>query len=249
MAQSIFKRAEVKYLLRPDPYKQLIKRTQDLFQPDAYGKTDILNLYYDTPDFLLIRKSLEQPVYKEKLRLRSYGTATSGSASFIELKKKYKGIVYKRRIELPYAQAVSRLTYGQKPEEASQIGNEIEYFRRFYPNLEPRMMISYERIACVGTEDPDLRVTFDRNIRWRTNRLDLRCGPDGEDLLPDGCCLMEIKIAGGMDPRLSAILSELSIFKTSFSKYGRGYLNYIRRAPQSICRMQTLQMEQERSHA
>ena len=221
--QHIFKRIEKKYLLSEEQYQALRERIAGMAEVDAYGRTDILNIYYDTPDCLLIRRSLDKPVYKEKLRLRTYGTPDANATSFIELKKKYKGVVYKRRMEAPYARALSQLAPGGHLSDDSQIAREIEYFKSVYPGIGPRMAISYERIAMAGTEDPELRLTFDTNIRYRTNHLDLRYGNEGTDIMQPGQHLLEIKVAGAMPIELAHILSELKIFSTSFSKYGQAF--------------------------
>ena len=162
-----FKRKEMKYLLNKEQYLGFMERIKDMAEVDAYGQTSILNIYFDTPDYQLIRTSLEKPVYKEKLRLRSYGTPTDETNSFIEIKKKYKGIVYKRRISAPYKEAKDYLYEDVPLETPSQISAEIDYFKKSYPGLRPAMAISYDRIAMAGIEDPELRITFDTNIRYR----------------------------------------------------------------------------------
>ena len=221
--QVVFKRTEIKYLLSEEQYEALQQRLQGIAQVDKYGESDILNIYYDTPDFSLIRTSLEKPLYKEKLRLRSYGTAKDESTSFIEIKKKYKGVVYKRRIDAPYRRAKDYLDGRGELMQTSQIKSEIDAFKTGYAGIRPAMAISYKRIAMAGIEDPNLRITFDRQILWRTDHLSLKEGPKGEDLLQPGQRLMEVKIANAFPMELSRIFSELGIFPVSFSKYGRGY--------------------------
>ena len=225
--KDVFQRIEVKYLLDDRQYTKIMKRLEGMAKIDSYGETSILNIYFDTPDYTLIERSLEGPVYKEKLRLRTYGVAKDDTNAFIEIKKKYKGVVYKRRISMPYKEAISYLVEGKRPGKTSQISNEIDYFLHYYQGIRPAMAISYDRIAMVGTEDPDLRITFDKNIRWRTDRLSLKEGNRGKDILLPGQHLMELKIAGAMSIELARILDELNIRKTSFSKYGRGYLDYM----------------------
>ena len=177
--QDIFERHEIKYLLTEETYRELRARLDSFMAVDQYGETTILNIYYDTPNSRLIRRSLEKPVYKEKLRLRCYGVPGSESPAFLEIKKKYKGIVYKRRIAMPYKDAVGYMDCGKPVPEPSQISREIDYFRRFYKELQPKMVIACERIAMAGIQDPELRITFDRNIRWRDTGLDLRQGSEG----------------------------------------------------------------------
>ena len=225
--KDVFQRIEVKYLLDDMQYTELRKRLEGMAEVDSYGKTSILNIYFDTPDYKLIERSLEKPAYKEKLRLRTYGVADDDTNAFIEIKKKYKGVVYKRRISMPYAKAIDYLVGGKRPEERSQISDEIDYFLKYYKGIRPAMAISYDRIAMAGTKDPDLRITFDTNIRWRTDKLSLKEGNVGKDILLPGQHLMELKIAGAMSIELAKILDELNIRKTSFSKYGKGYVDYM----------------------
>lgn len=221
--QDVFERVEVKYLLRRDQYLELRKRLEGYAEVDQYGLTNILNIYYDTQDYSLVRSSLEKPVYKEKLRLRCYNRPGEESLSFIEIKKKYKGVVYKRRTDMPYRKAKNYLDGRGMEQPQGQIGAEIEFFRTHYRGLAPAMVISYDRIAMAGIEDPELRITFDTNIRWRTKDMDLTLGGRGRDILEPGQVLMELKIAGSVPLELSRIFSELKIYQTSFSKYGRGF--------------------------
>lgn len=221
--KDVFERIETKFLLDDMQYTELMKRLENMAAIDSYGKTSILNIYFDTPDYKIIERSLEKPVYKEKLRLRTYGIANDETNAFIEIKKKYKGVVYKRRISMPYAKAVDYLVNGKKIEKRSQISDEIDYFLQFYKGIRPAMAISYDRIAMAGIHDPELRITFDTNIRWRTDKLSLTEGNVGKDILLPGQHLMELKIAGAMSVEMARILDELNIRQTSFSKYGRGY--------------------------
>ena len=239
--QEIFKRIEVKYLLDETTYRRLRERLKSMAEVDRYGESAILNIYYDTPDYRLIRTSLDKPNYKEKLRLRSYNIPTKDSPAFIEIKKKYDGVVYKRRIDMKYTEALKYLNEDAELTEESESGSqnekrfastrdsqirkEIDYMRSYYGELIPRMSISYDRIAMFGKEDPELRITFDRNIRYRTDKLDLRYGNTGKDILKPGQRLMELKIAGAMPIELARIFSELRIYPVSFSKYGRGYVD------------------------
>ena len=221
-----FRRIEKKYILNKAQYTALMEYLQTIAKIDDYGLTNIRNIYYDTPDYRLIRASIEKPVYKEKLRLRTYGAAGDRTKAFIELKKKFDHVVYKRRIGMPYKEAALFLDgkmHVHDPAETSQIGQEISYFLNYYKDLAPRMVITYDRIAMAGIVDPDFRVTFDTNIRWRTDDLDLRHGNSGKRVLPENLYLMELKIAGAVPFELAHKMSTLGIFGTSFSKYGTAY--------------------------
>lgn len=221
--QETFKRYEKKYMLTEKKYRQLRQKLKDNLNVDKFGKVSICNIYFDTPDFRLIRKSLEKPIYKEKLRIRSYGTPREGDMIFIELKKKYDGIVYKRREKMELSK-VENYLYNREPAEYStQITSEIDWVLKFYDKIAPAMYLSYNRIAMYGVKDSELRVTFDSNITYRTTDLHLEEGVWGEQLIDEGYRLMEIKIPGSMPLWLSHILDELEIYPCSFSKYGKGY--------------------------
>ena len=143
--QKTFRRYELKYLITKDQQEELIYRMKKYMAQDEFAKSTISNIYFDTPDKLFIRNSLEKPIYKEKLRVRSYGTPSADSAVFIELKKKYKGVVYKRRINMEEKIASSYLVDRMPLLEKSQISNEIDYLYDIHSNLEPSVFLSYVR--------------------------------------------------------------------------------------------------------
>jgi hypothetical protein len=216
-----FERHEVKYLVTERQRRLLIQAMARHLTPDAYGESTVCSVYCDTPDFRLIRASLEKPAYKEKLRLRSYGPASAEQEIFLELKKKYRGVVYKRRVALPQREALGTVEGGLVPD--SQIGREIGWFVRFYGTLAPAMYLSYDRAAYFAADGSGLRVTFDRNIRWRTSELSLTSRPGGEPLLEPGQSLLEIKTGGAIPLWLVSLLDGFAVRQTSFSKYGRAY--------------------------
>ena len=195
--QTIFKRYEYKYLLTADQKKDLQAYMETYMKPDTFGRNTICNLYFDTSDYLLIRRSIEGKVYKEKIRLRTYGRAQDDSEAFIELKKKYKKVVYKRRIRTEYADAVRYLCQGEDSIEHSQIRRELDYAMQMYQGIRPAVYLSYEREAFYGRDDHELRITFDQNILWRTTQLDLSAPVYGRPLLEKNQALMEIKVGQG----------------------------------------------------
>lgn len=224
--QCCFKRVEKKYLLTPEQYDRMRWGMGPYVRADQYANYTICNLYYDTDDYQLIRTSLDKPVYKEKLRLRSYGVPGGGDPVFLELKKKFQGVVYKRR-EIMTADAAAQYAGGSwKPPEESQICREIDYFMESY-RPEAKVFIAYDREAWAGIENPELRVTFDTGLRWRTTELDLRRGEGGAPILGPDQILMELKIPGALPLWLARLLSENGIFPTSFSKYGMWYKQVI----------------------
>lgn len=218
-----FQRHELKYLVDDRQRRFLERELSGRMVPDAHGESTICNIYFDTPDFRLVRRSLEKPAYKEKLRLRSYGPAAPDQPVYLELKKKYRGIVYKRRISMEEQVAMDFLRGSVPLPEQSQIGREIEYFLAFYRTLVPAVHLSYDRAAFFSKEDPDLRVTFDQNIRWRATDLRLTQRPGGAQILRPGRSLLEIKAAAAIPLWLVRLLSGGEIYQISFSKYGSAY--------------------------
>ena len=102
MTQEIFKRYEKKYMLTQKQHDALIPVLERRMKADHYGEHTISNIYFDTRDYELVRKSIEKPEYKEKLRLRAYGKVTDNGVVYAELKKKFDGGVYKRRIPMTH---------------------------------------------------------------------------------------------------------------------------------------------------
>ena len=225
--QMTFKRYELKFMLTQSQKQALLQVMEPYMALDQYGRTTIQNLYYDTDSFRLVRRSMERPEYKEKLRVRSYGTAREGGRVFVELKKKYDHVVYKRRLTLPEPDAMAWLAGDKSAAPDSQIGREIDYFCAFYRDLRPQVFLSYEREAYFERGGGDFRVTFDENILTRRAALSLKTSPWGTPLLPHGTVLMELKTPGGIPLWMTRFLTENHIYKTSFSKYGTAYQNVI----------------------
>lgn len=232
--QTVFARVEKKFLLDPVQYDDM---TQILrlhgFTKMNYPDPTTCSIYFDTEDCILARRSIERPRYKEKLRLRIYGhQAQDNSTAFPEIKKKYNGIVYKRRVEMDYAGALYALRTGIMPESAGQIGKEIEYFHDYYKGIRPTAIIAYERETWQAPNGVDLRVTFDSSIRFRNFDLDLRHGSDGKLLLAPELRMMELKLPMVFPQWMTDSLWGLNIHQVHFSKYGEGYTRFI--APKTV---------------
>ena len=216
MVSYVFKRYELKYLLTRAQCEAVKSEISSRLSPDVFGKNTVQSLYLDTDDFRLVRESIEKPVFKEKLRLRCYNLNNCDKDIFIEMKRKYDGVVYKRRISCKENEVNEVLN--ENP-QTSQIGKELDYFMRFYGTLSPKMLILYDREAFFDKES-DLRVTFDENIRYRTDDLNFYTSLDGEELLSSDGVLMEIKTGSAIPLWLCKILDKEKIIKQSFSKYG-----------------------------
>lgn len=225
--QANFKRYEIKFLLDPAQTERLLQVMEPYMALDRYGRTTICNIYYDTENYRLARRSVEKPVYKEKLRVRSYGKTEPGSPVFVELKKKYNGIVYKRRVSIPERDAVAWLAGGAYAHKQNQISREIDWFLQYYQTLRPVAYLSYERRAYFSRDGGDFRITLDENILCRRQALSLCEESCGQLVLPRDKVLMEVKTPGSIPLWLTEFLSREKIYKTSFSKYGTAYQTMI----------------------
>lgn len=219
---TVMKRREMKYLLNAEQTAYIRKRLKGHMEVDEFGRTSIQSLYFDTPDYRLIRYSLEQPAFKEKIRLRSYGLATQDSPVFLELKRKAEHVVYKRRIQGTVGAAEQFFEGKENAFPEGQISKEIAAFRDYYQNLQPACLIIYDRVAYYEPGG-NLRLTIDENPRYRMHDLDLTSSLSGELLLPKGWTILEIKIQDAMPIWLADILDKGKIYKCSFSKYGEAY--------------------------
>ena len=225
--QTVFKRYELKYMLTAKQKETILEAISEHMKLDKYGRTTIRNIYFDTDDYRLIRRSIEKPAYKEKLRIRSYSRATPESTVFVELKKKYEKVVYKRRLPLCESEAMAWVCQEQPCPADTQISREIDYFIKFYGKLKPSVFLSYEREAYYEQNGGDFRVTFDDHILCRQTDINL-CSPIyGEPILSEGNVLMELKCSGAIPLWMTEVLSRERIYTTSFSKYGTAYRTQI----------------------
>ncbi len=220
--QYSFKRYEKKFVLTKKQFEKLLPVVEEHMKLDQYGLHTICNIYYDTDDYRLIRTSLDKPPYKEKFRLRCYGIAKDDTPIFAEIKKKFDNIVYKRRISARHDDIKLFLAGNNVKNENAQIQKEIHWFLHTNP-IAPKVFIGYDRMAYYSEEDDTLRMTFDQNLRFRTDELDLLKGDRGELILEDNDVIMEVKIAKAVPLWLAKAFSELEIYHTSFSKYGTFY--------------------------
>ena len=243
--QAVFKRYEIKYLVTAEQKGRILKAMEPFMEMDKFGRSTVRNIYFDTDDFVLARHSIAKPDYKEKLRIRSYSKAEADSTVFVELKRKYDGVVYKRRIGLPETDAMKWMAGSRDPAlmretdaESPQVAREIEYFTSLYSGLKPVLYLSYDREAYRMKKDAatidgggGFRVTFDSSIICREGDLSLRSDPYGTQILEEGMFLMELKCPGAIPMWMTKILSEERLYKTSFSKYGTAYCSFMDKAP------------------
>ena len=234
MAIEVFNRYEHKYRLNPAEFGAIRRTVEKHMNADPYNINGepytIANIYYDTADDLLIRNSLGKPLYKEKLRLRAYGVPKITDTVYLEIKKKVCGIVNKRRTAIKLGEAYEFTKSGKMPNPRdymnAQVIRELEDFLTRY-DVEPKLYLAYDRIAYFEKNNPDLRISFDTNIRSRRSAVALECGDFGDSLIGGGQYLMEIKTSRAKPLWLTAALTELRIRRTSFSKYGTEYKQFL----------------------
>ena len=231
MAITTFVRKEKKYLITAEQRDTLLKILPQYMVFDRYCQNGnmytVNNVYFDTATFNIIRNSVSKPAYKSKIRMRSYVTeAQDSELVFLEMKKKITGIVNKRRIVGKLIEVETFVKTGIKPENISsqqnQVFNEIAYALEVEKS-KPAVYLTYKRIALFAKNDSNVRVTIDEDILARTTDVSLRSKRYGDEVLPEGYYLMEIKVNGSFPLWLAHVLTDLNIHPTSFSKYGKFY--------------------------
>lgn len=215
-----FLRNEKKYVLSQEKYERVTEKLKDFILPDKYPFNRLMTVYYDSDDYRLINKSIEKPLYKEKLRIRSYSPPLDNDKVFVELKKKFDGVVYKRRTKAIYKDVLNNI--GDCKFEDNQIEKEIKYLFGIYKNLKPKIYISCDRLYYIGKNSADLRITFDGNLKYRFD--DAYLNKNINDKLLTDKKIMEIKVSGAIPLWFSRILNELEIYPSSFSKVGFAFL-------------------------
>lgn len=244
VVQLTFKRYESKYLLTDEQRARLGERMASYMRPDEWGPSTVCNVYYDTPSHLLVRRSAEHPLYKEKVRVRSYGMSDPCDPVFVELKKKYDGVVYKRRATMEPWRAAALLA--GKGDPHTQIERELDVTCRRYGGLVPSFFVAYDREAFYATDDHEFRMTFDRRVRYRTEELCLTAHDAGEQYLEDGLILLEVKAAGAMPLWLTEFLGEERLFKTRFSKVGIAWQRELERSQAGMAAATLLPLDRGR---
>lgn len=220
----IFRRVEKKYMVNKEQYLNIKNFLNKKMIEDEHGKSTICNIYFDTQNYDLIMHSITKPIFKEKIRLRSYNIPNLQSDVFLEIKRKFNGIVSKRRVEM-------KLSDYYKFEKNNnnfngQVENELKYYFELY-NLEPKMFLSYYRRAYYDKENKDFRITFDSNIIARNYDLKIEKGNYGTPILEEDKYIMEIKTLGAIPMWYVKKLDELKVAPCGFSKYGEAYTQLI----------------------
>lgn len=224
-----FRRIEKKYIITREQYLIIKDIIETKMIEDEHGKSTICNIYLDTDQFDLIRHSITKPIYKDKVRLRSYNIPTNDSTVYLEIKRKYAGVVSKRRIEMKLNKFYEYINDKNSFTEENQVKKELLYYFKFY-NLKQTMFVSYYRRAYYDKDNRDFRITFDSNILARNYDLIIEKGIYGTHILEKDNYIMEIKTLGTIPIWLVKILNELQIYPCGFSKYGEAYTQLVLKA-------------------
>jgi len=225
----VFKRVEKKFIITKRQKEEILGESLSHLEEDEYCRFKVNNVYFDTLDYLIARRSIEKPVYKEKLRIRSYGDLSKDELVFLEIKRKYDSVVYKRRINLTCKDAFNMVLNGSFSKNGNQIEEEIRYFCFRYINLRPSMALFYNREAYFDKQDMNLRITFDNDIQWQKYDLYNNNNLILNSMIDDDYLLMEIKTSNVVPLWLSNILNINRVYSTSFSKYGNAYKSIIKK--------------------
>lgn len=220
MKNDIFRRVEEKYFLSKEQAYNLLKEINTYIEKDKYYKSNILNIYFDNNNDEILIRSGDKPIYKDKIRLRSYSTPTLKDDVFLEIKSKYNGVTGKRRIRMKLSEFYNYINNNEI--KNTQIMNEIDYLFKYY-DLKPSYFVGYDRLSYKGKDNEGLRITLDSNLRSRTSNLNLEQGDYGDLFFDDDRLIMEIKTLNSMPLWLTSTLSKFKIYPISFSKVGEIY--------------------------
>lgn len=213
----VFTRREQKYLITIDQYNLLLEHIMPYMQPDPFGidgKYTVSSLYFDSKNHNIYFETKNKLDFRQKLRLRIYDNTELDSLSFFEVKQKHNNVVNKRRMSLPlheaytYISAVDDGNLSRFNTSNLQVFREIDRFRKLY-RLRPEMVVSYDRHAIYGIDDPELRMTFDFNLRCRNQDLHLENGSSEQNFIHQDLVVVEVKINDSVPLWLTRILQVL----------------------------------------
>ncbi len=226
MVLEIFTRREQKYLITRTQYEMLVELMMPYMRYDKFGvngRYTVTSLYFENRSHQIYFETKNKLEFRQKLRLRIYDDTDINGTAFFEIKQKHNRVVNKRRTALPLKEAYRYIYYWPDRLESYrpsnlQIMKEIHHFRTFY-GLEPEMVISYDRHAFHCLDDPDLRVTFDFNLRCRSDDLQIEHGPHGAHFIAPDLVILEVKVTHSVPLWLTRFLQILNCEQRGASKF------------------------------
>lgn len=243
---SFIQRKEIKYRLTKEQLDYFLNAIKEYVKEDEYGLTSIASIYFDTPNYTLINRSLDKPLYKEKIRLRSYGLASKNSPTYLEVKRKVNGVVYKRRIKLTEEEA-NYMINNKVSDRNDQVSKELLNLVNKYQNLKPCYLIIYDRLSFYQ-EGSDIRITIDKNPRYRVDDINLHTSMEGKSLINKEEAILEIKVQNALPLWLTAILTKGHIYESSFSKVGEAHKAEMKGLSNKVTISHQVVINQERNY-
>lgn len=232
MDGKVFNRIEKKYLITNNDKKELLKSIRKNMKKDNYHKSKVINLYFDTDNYDLIIQSIDQPIFKHKLRARSYGRY---DRVFLEIKTKIRekdmNPGFKRRVMITHSDfdefIAGKITMEKLAKRSIETNNDIQiarevdyYFKHF--KLKPKIMVIYNRESY--KDENGLRITFDEDLKYRTEDLSFNKRKRDKIYFKDErCIILEVKAHGVLPLWLVHEFSRLHIYPQQFSKVGKIY--------------------------
>lgn len=221
---NVFRRVEQKYILSKKQYELLQDIIKSKFKKDKYYKSKIYNLYFDNSSNDMIINSIEKPLYKEKIRVRSYNEVKNkDDIVYLEMKQKYKSIVYKRRVMMTLFEYNKYIRSGKVSKKDGQIMKEIDYYIKYY-KANPYVFVAYDRLSYYAIDDINFRITFDNNLRYRFDDLGLYDSKLDKKYFDNDMYIMEVKSMNNLPLWFVEVLSLNKIYPQSFSKVGNIYV-------------------------
>ncbi|WP_182347093.1 polyphosphate polymerase domain-containing protein [Tomitella gaofuii] len=229
----VFNRYEIKYLVDESDVPRLREELDVRLDADPYsgrGGYPVASLYYDTADLRFYWEKIEGLRFRRKLRLRLYGNpdeCDDATTTHVEIKQRVNRVTQKRRLPLPYADALAWLDGGVRPGHDPGDRAFVDEVSTFVGNLDlrPIATTSYLREAYLGREaDAGLRVTIDHRVRGRDR--DFRFGPgysasDDRRTVPPGAAVVEVKANERIPYWMADLSARLDMSVVRMSKYCR----------------------------
>jgi SPX domain protein involved in polyphosphate accumulation len=227
-----FNRFELKYMVTLKQAELFKIALRAYLLPDEHGSGNgrytLNSLYYDSPDFRCYWEKVDGIKFRRKLRIRRYETdqpLTANIPVFVEIKQRLDRVTQKRRIILPYGDAIRLCNDRHYPETFDPCDKTVLdeiYAYLWQYNLGPVSIVRYERQALIGTDyDIGLRVTFDTALQYQTRSLILHEQPATLPMLPTDRVVMEIKVNERIPYWLTEMIATHNLNMIRVSKYCR----------------------------
>lgn len=231
-AASVPRRQEYKYFVPVSRLEYLRERFLRYMEHDPFCRAaerhaySVRSIYLDTAAYRFYFEKIHGLKVRKKIRVRCYGETGTDASAFMEIKHKLNLFSYKDRAEIPYdyvSDVVDDAAIG--PSLAASLNGHRPALEKFINhvvrlNLMPSVLVTYEREALVGVHEPDVRVTFDLNVRSLPQ-------PDWRDMfreahlrrVTDPWFILEIKFRNPLPFWMRQILRDYGLRRQAISKY------------------------------